>query len=278
MTDDSDDTTEVELENVDYSDIDDKAMTVFEKVAESVEQPVTQVIDNLPRMGIDPTEITEDQAERFLKAEENEDPEEFDEVLEDLGVPEQIRDQMVDGFRSNLDGGARPDDENDAAGDTELDASPSTNPSNGNTSETPSRAEIQQMIRRETPDAEDIAGELQQQMGGAGGQDGGMTTQQQMALQMAKQFLGPSGGGGAMEGAVSQAEEQMKSGMAQAMGNMAKSMAQPSLGQRVGQAIDSSMAESIAENMEIQIGGEAIDVSPTEGEDDEESSDSSGEE
>lgn len=275
MTEDSDsDTTEVELENVDYAEIDDKAMTVFERVAESVEQPVTQVIDNLPRMGIDPTEITEDQAQRFLDAEENEDPEEFDEVLEDLGVPEQVREQMVDGFRSNLDGGARPDDESNAAGDTDVDASPPAGTANENPPDTPSRAEIQQMIRRETPNAEDIAAELQNEMGGGGG--GGMDPQQQMALQMAKQFLGPSGGG-AMEGAVSQAEEQMKSGMAQAMGNMAQSMAQPSLGQRVGQAIDNSMAESIAENMEIQIGGEAIDVSPPEGEDDEDGDGDDGE-
>lgn len=258
---------EIELESVDYGDINDTAMTVFEDIADSIGQPVTDVIDNMPSIGVEPTEITEEQAEKLIEAQEKGDEDLLDDALEDIGVEEPMRGEIVESFRGIRDGEIDPADVAEVDEDTDVESDSQEQSSSGGVS----RDEVRRMVREETPSADQIVSQLQQELGGAGGgsgggggNDGGMTQQQQMALRLAQQFLGNQGGG-PMDETVAEAQQQMQKGMAEAFGQMAKQMSRPSLGQQIGLAVEESLAQNIADGMEINIGGESVDVSPPSG-------------
>lgn len=270
--DDGNDSEGVELESVEYGDIDDTAMEVFEDISDSIGAPVTDVIDNMPAVGVEPTEITEEQAEALLEAQEEADEEKLDDALEDIGVEQPMRGEIVESFRGIRDGEIDPSevvDEDEAEiGDEsgELPAAGSSEPSGGGVS----RAEVQRMVREETPDADEIASTLEQRLssgggggggqqqaasGGGGGGGGGMNAQQEMAIRIAQQYLGNSGGG-----KMSEVAEQAQENMMEAFANQAKHMAQPSLGQRIGQKIDQKVADQKADELVGEMFGDGLEV------------------
>lgn len=271
---------------VSYDDISSGAMELFEEIADLTGMPVTQVIDTMPSIGIDPTEVTNEQAESLFEAVENEDWEGADDVLEEIGVPDTQREEIVDSFRKIDDGEIDPQeavadssDASESAGVTDDDDENKEVARAEASGDGLSRRDVQRMIDDRVPSAEQIAAQLETRLsnnqGGQQQQQQEVSPQQRLAFQLAQQYLQPSQG--PMNEVAQEAQTKMMEGFAEAMKHQSKSMATPSVGQRVGHAIDDQIATSIAENIDIQIGGDNIDVSPptaadggeeTEGDDD----------
>lgn len=247
----------------DRENIDESALEALEEVADVLGVPVDRLLNELPAVGVDVEEITAEQGERMVDALESGDVEKYEEVLEDIGVEEPFRQQILDSIEERIDEIAGGDDsETPTVDDDRDDYVVSDGDDDTDTSSASgggmTRAEVREMVRKETPDADDIAAQLKSQMGGAGGGDsGGMNEQQRMALEIAKQYLTPDTSGPMQE--VQEAQQQMQQRLVE---NMAQKMAQPSLGERIGQGIEEALAEEVVSNMEISIGGEDINVDP----------------
>lgn len=249
MTDDSDSDETVELDSVDYSEINDSAMTVFETMADQLGLPVTALIDQLEQFwSVDPTEITEDQADKLLEANEEADPELAGEALEEIGVPEEIRKEAVESFREVKDGEIDLDeitdqatsvDESDDDGDDESDDD-ETEPDRFKQGSGPSYAEVQEMIQQSQQETvNEVVDRIQQELPSGGGQpdgDAGASMQQRMALELAKNVLGPQQPANPGTEQMAQAQQQMMEGFGSIM---------------------QGIAEGISENMEIRFDGKA---------------------
>lgn len=267
--------------SVDYSEIDDEVMSAFEQISDDFGVPVTQILDNLPEVGVDPTEITADQAKRMKKAVDDGDVDEYEAVLKDIGVPESFRSQIIEmvNERAGEEGGDVADAVRDATEGVTDDAPDET----GSDDDTLTRSEVRKMIRREVPDASSIASELEKKIGGGGG--GGQqaqaapapaenSQQRQAAIELAKMWIKKEQGGGQMASVAQQAQENMM----QAFAQQAKHMAQPSLGQKIGEQIDQKVANQKADEIVSEMFGDGESLIDAEGGESKETAADGGEE
>lgn len=225
------------------------------------------------QIGIDLADVEDDDAERFVDAIESNEIDEAVQVLDEYGATDEDKQMFRQVFESTT-----ADGQADVAGngDSPPDSSGSSDSDGGGDDGlTPAqRQEIQQMI----PTADDIAGELRSQMtggggggGGGGGQSGGegMSQQQQMALQIASNFLGSGGGGGQM---AELGQEVQKA----AMQSFIQEMRKPSFGDMVEAKLYEDMAPEYAEQFkESYMDDETKEVFGVDDDDDDSAEDDS---
>lgn len=236
------------------ADIDGANETVeslIDDIADEISMTPEQTVGQLKQIGLDVTEVTDEQAEKLTEAREESDPEKAADVLREHDVSEQFIEQIKDAFRGESSGEASPSDGTDE-GET-VDTSGDGNPS---------EKDIQRMIAEQTPSADEIAAAMETRMGGGdgGGQaqvegggegGGGMDPQTQMAMQIASQFLG----GGGTPGPMQQAQEKMMESMTEMM---ARQAARPSLEYEIGRSVTENLIDGLGIEVE---GGENLDFS-----------------
>lgn len=204
-------------------------------------------------VGIDLSEVSDEDAEEFADALENDEIEKAIGILEDYGADE----QGIELFRSQLEA---------AAGGGGSGNSESGESSDSDSSDL-SEEELDARIQQHVPSAEEIASELKTQLGGGGGGAGGtpgrerptqeQSPQEQQGNQMGQllslvQLMNQGGGGSAVS---EKAQEATEKAMEQKMMQMAK----PSFGEMIGHQIEQQAAEQIAseytEGINLDFGG-----------------------
>lgn len=210
------------------------------EIAEAQEIPEGMLQNQFERqMGIDLTEVSDEDAQRFVDAIEEDKFDSACDVLRDYGAD----DDSVETFREQMETIAEQQEEN---GDGET--GNSTSEQSSETSGGLSEAEIDQKIQQATPTADEIANSLKDQLGGAvsGGGGNGQPQQQEgeqlgQLISLARLFA-DSGGGGAMSEMGEKATERV-------MERTMQRLAEPSFGERIGKAIEQQVAEDVADNV-----------------------------
>ena len=271
------------MTDVNYSEVDDDVLEEASKVASIISErtgevvTATDLIDGLPNLGVDPTELKGEQVVAMREALDSDDLDEYESVLEDIGVEEPFRSQIIERLRADIETGLGSNDDGEdpaSSGAEDVDSSEDGREMKGASSGgSVSKSEVRRMIKDEVPTASEIASQIKAQSGGGGGGGDSKTEQRELAMNLARMYLQSQGGGPPTE--VQQAQEKMQERL---VDSMAQRMASPSIGERIGHAIEQSLADEIASNISINIGGSEIDVSPSdEGESQKEAATDGGE-
>lgn len=192
--------------------------------------------------GIDVSDMDSEDAVKMRESWEEGDVDGMVEVLEEYDVDDDLIEQFESMARQQS---PSPSDD----GPSENGETPTASASD----DSPSREEVQQMIRQETPDAQEIVDMLKSeiqpdqpaQQGGEGGGEGQMSQQQQMALKLLTEHLG-SGGGGEM---AKLGQQFQKAAMSQYL----QKLQQPTLGDIIQRRIYEDVADEYAEEYKQEV-------------------------
>jgi hypothetical protein len=224
--------------------------------------------------GLDVYEVSEDDASKFVEAFEANDRETVVEVLEEYDVSEEhinrFTDQMdfIEEQSGGGDSGGSSEDSDTPAGTAE------TTPTGD---DTPTREEVQAMIREETPDADEIAATLEDRLTGGGGggqaqqapQGDGNQWQKEAAVRIAQQFMQNDSG----NGAAAQLGERFQTA---AMNNFLKRLSRPSIGDMVEMKMYERMSDEMADEYADEFFGDPMEELTNMGEPEEDDADDSG--
>lgn len=199
------------------NDINPRLDSLIDDWAERIGVGRDQLVTQLDRAhGLDVTDVSDDDAEKFVDAVEQQDWDDAGEVLRENGVSESDVDEFVHVVKSMSAGNSNgPSSGESSGGESDNGKVPDARENGHSSGSDLSRDDVQQMINESVPDADDIAGSLQRQMGGGGGGGGGQEaaggggggtlsgmdsgTQQVLAQALAQKFLGGGGGGAAAQ-------------------------------------------------------------------------------
>lgn len=151
-----------------------------------------QLITMLNRAyGLDPAEMSDEHAERFVAAVEDEDVDEIKSVLSDHGLDDETIEQLEQQFAAQ-----RAERDSDEGNEVSGDVSQPDGASGDGLTEA-QRREVQQVVQQNVPSSQEIAQDIQNELSAGGGGEGGQSDQQsQMAMQLAQSFLQSQQGGG----------------------------------------------------------------------------------
>lgn len=262
------------------SDRPEEVDELLSMISEKWDKPEVVIEGIVTELGINLDDVPAKDAKAAMEASEDEDVDEFFRLLEkNSEEPEKVEQFRQQHFQ---EGESEPRD--NSGGDSEdseveSDSKPAAKAvregaTGGGGGDSPSRAEVQQMIQQATPSADEIVSQLKSEMGGqqqpaadGGAQAGEMNPQTEMALKLVAQHLG-----GGNESPYAEMMEEMQKDMMKSTMQQVASQAGMTPGQRVGAAVDDQIGEEIAKNIEINLGGKSVSPGGT-GDDD---SDSSG--
>lgn len=190
---------------------------------------------------LDVRDMSDEDAREMRERFEEGDIDAVCEMLREYDVP----DHLITQFKHTVSSDSTA---NEDGGDGTEDDQASTDADTGGQAADVSADDVQQMISdevaRQTPNADEIAAQLKQQMGGGqaqappqGGGEGGQNAQQQMAMQLAQAFL-------QSQQSTASPFAQMGEQMAKmSMYQMAERMHKPSLGEMIGESVEKNLAE-----------------------------------
>lgn len=151
----------------------------IEDIADANNIPVGMLRQQFERnLGIDLSDVSDDDAETFIDALDNDEFDDACDVLREYGAD----DESITMFRQQMESVAESQSEGDSGNS---DSAGSDSDSSGL-----SESEIDAKIQDATPSAEEIAGELKQQLGGGGGGGGGGTPGREQPTQSPQEQQG----------------------------------------------------------------------------------------
>ena len=237
-----------------------------EEIPESLEEFISNIADGTgfetgqvityldTQYGLDVTEVSEEDADKFVEAFDAGDEETVREILEEYDAGEENIEKFLGEMEFVQD--TRDTIEQTPSPDTDTNGKEAPTTQKADSGDGMSREEVRQMIRQETPSASQIASEIrsdmEQQSGGQGQGDDGLSMQQQTALQLISQHLGNSGGG--------QMAELGQQFQKAAMNSYLKKLQKPTL----GEIMEMKMYDKLADEYADEYAEELFDGDPLE--------------